>query len=247
MNSNSKYIDTRSTTIIKYEIRSFIGSRPHLFFPLYNLMYRFKRNNEQLVSTSTEIVIEGFPKSANSFAVAAFQASQKNPVKIAHHIHLPAQIIRSTQLKIPTLVLIRNPTDAIVSMCTTKAELNALGYSIKKLPPFHQLLKYYITFYSTIKPYKDSYTIGYFKEVTADFGKIIHKINKKFDTDFSQFSHTPDNVNSVLDTKGPHAGPSSRRKELKNHFLESFNSSIHKHSQTKLLSEQATDLYNRFM
>ena len=40
----------------------------------------------------TELVIEAFPRSANTFATVAFQLSQPAPVRVAHHLHAPAQV-----------------------------------------------------------------------------------------------------------------------------------------------------------
>jgi hypothetical protein len=68
---------TLSTLIMRYSL---------LFFPLARL---FPRNKNQVVDKETHLVIEGFPRSANTFAVAAFKYSQKGSIKIAHHLHVP--------------------------------------------------------------------------------------------------------------------------------------------------------------
>ncbi len=68
-----------------------------------------------LVNRDTELVIEGFPRSGNSFAVIAMMLAQKNPLRIAHHFHVPAQIIYACRHKIPVLVILRKASDAIIS------------------------------------------------------------------------------------------------------------------------------------
>lgn len=69
------------------------------------------------VSQDTEIVIEGFPRSANTFAVvASTQAQGARPIRIAHHLHAEAQVLAGVERKLPVIVLIRQPEDAIRSL-----------------------------------------------------------------------------------------------------------------------------------
>jgi hypothetical protein len=35
--------------------------------------------------------------------------------RIAHHLHVPAQVVRAARWQIPSLVLIRRPRDAVLS------------------------------------------------------------------------------------------------------------------------------------
>jgi len=106
-----------------------------------------------------------------------------NNIIIAHHLHAPAQIIRAANYGIPTLVLIRKPEDAVLS---TVIKIPYLSVDIA--------LKDYIRFYSRILPYRQSFVVGLFEEVINDFGKVIRRVNKYFNTDFSEFDHTPENV-----------------------------------------------------
>ncbi len=97
---------------IQLSFRSFIGKYPKIYYLLYSL----KPNKyENITNQSTELVIEGFPRSANSFSVTAFRRLQQKKVNIAHHHHVPAQIIKAINLQIPILVLIRSPKDAVIS------------------------------------------------------------------------------------------------------------------------------------
>ena len=140
------------------------------------------------VRINTEIVIEGYPRSANTFAVAAFLQAQNRPVRIARHLHLPVQIIRAVRWKIPTLVLIRYPEDAVLSLLVREPLISAKW-----------ALKEYIGFYSAIRPYSDGYVLATFEQVTSDFGQVIDRINRKFKTDFLRFEHTPENVSRVFE------------------------------------------------
>ncbi len=173
-----------NTHDIRFEVRSITGRYPKLYFALLYLMHSPRRH--LAVSRDTEIVIEGYPRSANTFAVAAFLTAQGRPVKIAHHIHLPAQVIQAVYWKIPTLVLIRQPKDAVLSLLVREPRLSA-----------KQALWDYVRFYSTIRPYRSGFMLATFEQITRDFGEVTDRLNSKFGTHFLHFEHTEENLEKV--------------------------------------------------
>jgi len=139
------------------------------------------------VRCDTEIVIEGFSRSANTFAVVAFTFAQGRPVKIARHLHAPAQVIAAVRREIPCIVLIRNPRDAVLSLLVREPYISA-----------ERALKDYIRFYRTVAPYRDKFVVGRFAEVTTDFGEVIRRVNAHFGTNFKPFEHTEQNLQKVF-------------------------------------------------
>ncbi|MCL1469696.1 hypothetical protein [Argonema antarcticum] len=198
----------------KFEVRSFLSLHPKLFFPLVKLA---GKNPIQAVGKNTELVIEGFPRSANSFSIGAFQSAQTRPVALASHLHAPAQIIRAVHLSIPTLVLIRKPVDAVVSLRCLDLEINDLNsYRNPALDiPLEKYFSNWISFYIRIMPYRERYLVGLFDEVTHNFGRIIENINHRFGTNFGIFEHIKQNVQKVHIQQGFHSGPSRKRQLLK--------------------------------
>jgi hypothetical protein len=168
---------------LEKNLQIYAGRYPALFFGLYRLK-RGHRN--RTVSPDTQLVIEGFPRSANSFARIAFRVAQKEKVRVAHGLHVPAQVIRAARWEIPTLVLIRKPKDAILS------------FVLRDPISVDQALKFYLSFYETVEEYRDAYVLGLFEEVTGDFGEVIRRVNDKFGTAFSLFRHDEQNVNNVF-------------------------------------------------
>jgi hypothetical protein len=164
----------------KHAIRVTLGSYPHLFFPLARLG---KKGDRAPVDQDTDFVIEGFPRSGNSFAVAAFRMVQTRPVRLAHHFHAPAQIIAGVRRRLPVLVLMREPVAAVLSLVIRHPEI-----SIK------MALHEYIRFYKTVAPYRNQFVTGLFDEVTSDFGAVIRRINQRFAADFGFFEHNATNV-----------------------------------------------------
>jgi hypothetical protein len=226
---------------IKYGIRTFLGDYPELFFPANS----WTKGKRWAVNEETELVIEGFQRSGNTFSVGAFHNSQPQRINVASHLHIPAQVIYAAKKDIPTLVIIRYPVDAVLSWKALELEsslkLNraALDYS------FEQLFSYYIRFYTKILPYRDRFVVASFEEITTDFGAVVAKINAQFNTNFDLFDHTPENVKKVLDTQNFHAGISLDRQKLKNSVIQEYENKL-RSTNFKNLVFKAEEVYKSF-
>jgi hypothetical protein len=228
---------------VKFELGSRLGHRSTLFY----LWRRFFRPDtvECLLTEQTEIVIEGFPRSGNTFAVAAFRLAQCRPVKIAHHSHKIAQVTEAIKADIPTLVVIRHPSDAVVSL--------VIRYPFLTIT---QVLKNYIRYHRGIDPYRQHFVLSQFTNVINDFGVEIGRVNEKFGTEFSLFEHTEENVREsfrliekmhrestgkgkVIETAI--ARPSAYRSELKEELKESLTQ-----KSIQGILREAEDLYLSF-
>ncbi|MEX2450677.1 MAG: hypothetical protein WD407_07480 [Rhodospirillales bacterium] len=183
----------RTTVVVdrcRYYYRVFhyaFGKWPALFYPLHTWRDGGRSPHQSAVDRETDIVIEGYPRSGNTFAVHAFRLAQDKPVCTADHLHVAAQIKRAVDYSIPACVLIRRPEDVVRSLTVKYPALN----------PKHAL-KGYISFYSSCWPYRDSFVTADFDMITRDFGSVIDAINQRFDTQFQRFEHTPDNVAEVF-------------------------------------------------
>lgn len=176
-------------TRLRHRAIQFIGKYPLLFFPSVSIRKRFGQSQGVMtVTRETELVIEGFLRSANSFATRAFLISQPRKVLVANRSHVPATVIRSVQWNIPTLVLIREPMETILSYLMKKPYITA-----------EDGFREYIAYYSSILPYRDHFVIATFEEVTTDYGRVIERVNRRFDTNFTLFSHTEENVQKVFE------------------------------------------------
>lgn len=164
-------------------LQTHAGKHPAAFYGLYRLTLR---DRARVVTPDTELLIEGFPRSANSFARVAFNRAQKEKVRIANGLHVPAQVIRAARWRIPTLVLIREPRGAVLS------------FAVRDPISVDQALRYYLSFYETVEGYSDAYVLGTFEEVTGNFGRVIERINDRFGTAFYPFRHNERNVEAVL-------------------------------------------------
>ena len=166
----------------QYEVRSRIARYPALYLPLARLRYRGSES-KVVARGKTQIVIDGFQRSGNTFSVTAFQLAQRKPVEIAHHLHAAAQIVAAVRWTIPTVALIRPPEETVLSHIVRFPCITA-----------EQGLKNWVRFYEKVLEVRTGVVIGDFETVTTDFGRVIREVNRRFDTSFEEFDHTESNV-----------------------------------------------------
>jgi hypothetical protein len=168
----------------RLEIRRLVSPYPSLFLPL---MRRRRSHDGHVIDDSTEIMIEGAPRSGNTFAVAAFEHAQGRPVSIARHLHGAGHVIEGIRRGVPILVVCRDPRDSITSQVIRHPETT-----------LQQALRQWITFHEPLLEHIDQFVVGSFEEVTTDFGAVIARVNERFGTPFTTFEHTEENVASVF-------------------------------------------------
>jgi hypothetical protein len=170
---------------LKYRLVSRIRPYPTLFLPYASFA---SAHNQARVRRETEIVIEGFERSGNTFAVIAFSTAQTRQVEIAHHLHAAAQIIYAAKRHMPAIVLLRAPEDAILSFLLFHPAISA-----------SQAMKTWLRFYTPLLPFKERFVLARFETVVSDFGRVIRSVNGRFGTEFREFEHTDENVNACFE------------------------------------------------
>lgn len=122
---------------------------------------------------TTEICIEGYPRSANSTTVRLFKISNPSWRGIAHHTHTIANVVLALRYRIPTVILLREPSDAVCSA------LIAGG----KNEPVDELLRY-VGFYRYVEKHVDEVVMVDFETALNDYNAIIRRVNERFGTSF---------------------------------------------------------------
>jgi hypothetical protein len=183
-------------------VKTAVGKRPNLFFPLFRPRPAF---DDLLVTEETDICIEGFPRSANSFAVQAFRYAQPEAVRVAHHTHVPANAMQACEWRIPTVVLIRSPADAIVSGIALAKEVQITERGVespRQRVSFAAWVHAWLSFYRALKPYRDrdQLLVAPFSAVIQDMGRVIERINAHLGTAVGPFKH-PAGVGAAVHEK----------------------------------------------
>ncbi len=129
------------------------------------------------VTRSTELVIEGFPRSANTYARAAF--CDANPsVRVTSHLHNARSVLRAVHLGIPVVVLVRDPLDAVSSLLVRDERVHPKS-----------ALHAYLHFYQCVLPFSDHVVVADFPQVTADFGAVVEQVDSMFGRSFARYVH----------------------------------------------------------
>src|SRR5215218_3819575 len=89
-------------------LQTHAGKHPAAFYGLYRLA---RKDQARVVTPETQLVIEGFPRSANSFARVAFKRRKKGKVRTPRALHVPAKVTRAARGQIPPLGLKQSPKD----------------------------------------------------------------------------------------------------------------------------------------
>ena len=224
--------------MLKNRIKHYIGRYPSLFMNLYRT-FAPQKNQKLLFGHDTELVLEGYPRSANTFSVVAFEQAQSRPVKLAHHLHVEAQLIQAARENKPAVALLRNPEDCFRSLLVRHPET-----------PVSWAINRYIQFYTAISKLGDKCLIITYEEVINDMGAVIEKINKHFGTNYDVPVHDQtmvqqvfskvESINQQIDQgKESHvARPSKERKQQSQNI--DFTGFENKIRQSKKLYEHLT-------
>ncbi|MGH2540829.1 MAG: hypothetical protein ACRDGK_09930 [Actinomycetota bacterium] len=147
-----------------------------------------RRYGDAVVGDSTELVIDGFTRTAVTFSVIAFQVAQRRPVRLAHTIHSAAHVADAARRRVPCLVAIREPDDTVLSIAIREPDVTlstALGA--------------YARFCDLVARELDHVVVADFTEITTDFGPVIDRLNAKFATSFDRFEHDREHVDTVFE------------------------------------------------
>lgn len=129
-----------------------------------------------LVTSQTELILEGYPRSANAYAEWAFRYANGADVRMAVRLHSPRAARFGAEHSIPTIVLIRPPRDAVASWLQYKPGLKA-----------ERAFRRYALYYEQVYPLRNEIVVAEFDEVVADFGAVIRRCNDRFGTSFAPY------------------------------------------------------------
>ena len=161
---------------LRYQLLCFIGRHELIFRATYGIRGRYRH---LVVSRASDLVIEGFPRCANTFAVLAFERAQSCPLNVAHHLHAQAQIAMAIEWDVPILILIREPARAVASLITRHPHIT-----------IDQALRQYGQFYQYVHRHRDQLVIADFSEITTEFSAVISRLNNRFFANFGTYENS---------------------------------------------------------
>jgi hypothetical protein len=169
---------------LRYLVMTTLARYPAVALPLARL-----RGEGVVVDERTELLVESFPRCASSFALATITLAQAPRVlRVAHHTHAPANVLRAIDLAVPALVLIRTPEDVVVS--------NMIRHP-RRTP--NDVLRGFLRFYEPLQPRRSGFVVATYDEVIGgEMASVIRRLNGRFGTDLVEFGSTPENVERIM-------------------------------------------------
>jgi hypothetical protein len=215
-------------TII-YLMRHCLGKYRYTY-PLLRLS-KFRKN---MLNDDTQVCIEGFPRSANSFLLHYVLGSNSG-LKVAHHVHVMQQIKNSLKRGIPCIVPIREPVETLLSLLVIDENLaiNAAIWS-------------YIDFYKDLEPYLDKCVLTDFHVSTKYPHLVLQAVNHKHHLNFEATALTRLRENDIFNDLQNHSLKSRQKQhqigipsDRKNSLKEKIRLSVENHVKI----EEAKKLY----
>lgn len=189
--------------------------------------YRNKAFLRRIISCEHDILIEGYPRSANTYSVRAFcLLNGWRDIRIATHSHSSAQVSLACRWNVPSLIVFRDPSEAVVSLVALAIQRDAGVAKVLNQAEVENMMKVatkrFVEFYRVVLRCLDSVTLANFDNVTTDFGAVIAQVNWKYDRNFDFGEVDNDRLLSARPTRNIHVLPDRDRQIVKAELVEFY-------------------------
>ena len=164
--------------------KSVLGREPALL-PLYLRLTPL--GTSRRISKSTDLVVEGFPRSGNTFTSFAIDDASGHELSIASHVHQPSQIKLALSRGVPTVFVVRDPLSALASYLVYDQRFSASS-----------VIAEYCSYHRQLVPYAERLLVCEFEEVTTQMPSVIERINQRYSLRIPPFDDDPSNVKQVM-------------------------------------------------
>ncbi len=164
--------------------KNLLGVEP-IFLPV--LLRLTPLGTSRQITGATDLVIEGFPRSGNTFTTFAVDDASGHRLTIASHVHQPSQIKLALARGVPTVLVVRDPVSALASY---------LVYDPRFSEP--TVIGEYCSYHRQLVPYAERLLICEFDEVTSHMRSVVGRINHRYSLQIGPFDEAPSNVERVL-------------------------------------------------
>lgn len=131
-----------------------------------------------VVNSSSDLVVEGYPRSANTYCVNCIERAARlggRSLRIAHHTHDIRNVELGIFLECPVLVLIRDPACAIAS------------YALYMDLPIKSATAQYMTFYERLLSLPRKYVAVDFSVVVGGINRVLKGLSDEFALELGVF------------------------------------------------------------
>ena len=163
----------------------FVGSHPSLLPILWRLT---PGGLSKAITRNTQLVVEGFPRSGNTFFAESISYFLGPDFSIASHAHHIAQIRLAVARGIPCVVLVRHPVEVLASY------LIAGPHARPK-----DVLREYATYHSQILRLVDEVQVVTFGQAINDFQRTMERVSSRWNLSLVPESFTESDRERILE------------------------------------------------
>lgn len=163
------------------EVRRRLGDDP-VFLPI--VLRATPQGTSRRITDHTGLAIEGFPRSGNTFAYFAVlhaAAAEGRELTVASHVHTPSQVRAAVARRLPTLVVVRRPVDAVTSLLIAAPHVQ-----------LRAALDEWIHHHRVLLPLRDDLVVATFDQVISDMGAVTARVDERFGTSLPRYRPGPD-------------------------------------------------------
>ena len=231
---------------VKWFAKDQLDHYPNLYSFLYGNIFN---KNDQYINQKTNLVIDGFPSSGNTFIFEAVDKMTNQDLVISHHMHASSQFIMSdSNANIAKILMIRDPIECACSNFVRQK------YSYgKTIIPAKSWLKYWINYHSRLLlgySFSDTLVLR-FDDLKNDQHSVIKKIKS-----YLEMQNIQVYSKNIVPTEILHAIEEKEKKikfgkyeiaSVPNENKEKLKKIIQNELSRTNLSEHAAKLYHKIM
>ena len=151
---------------LKARVRRQVSLHPSIYLPIRN-----RRKPGTTVTSETDLVIEGFPRCGNTWTENAIRCCAADGIKLAHHSHAFAHVKAAVSRGIATLVVYREPDDAVRSLLVAREN---------RISPLDAFDDFSVFYENVMRLPTAALILASFDDVTQRMGTVVEHLNRKF-------------------------------------------------------------------
>jgi hypothetical protein len=140
------------------------------------------------ITGTTDLVVEGFPRSGNTFTVFALRHVYGDDLSIASHVHHPGQIKEAVHRGLPCLLVVRPPVDTLASYLIAGPHGRP-----------RQVLKEYRYYHRDVARLLDHVVVATFDQITNDLPGVVARVAQRWSLPLVPFTLSDADVDAVFE------------------------------------------------
>lgn len=128
-----------------------------------------------------DLVIDGFPRSANTYAWYAVRGALGSDAVVRGHTHSPETLLAAVRHDTPALLVVREPDAAVASYVQLQPGVDLAA-----------AFDAYVHFHRPLLTRLDQIVVADFRDVVSDLRDVMQRVNERYGTDFPLYEATPE-------------------------------------------------------